>query len=50
MRGGQPSSDPIDEFLKKIKEKEFDVDLLQVLEQNPSACFGIKDLLKQINI
>lgn len=48
--GDQPVSDPTDELLKRLSKKEFDVDLLQVLEQNPSVSFGIKDLLKQINI
>lgn len=28
----QPASDPADELLKKIKEKAFDVDFLQVLD------------------
>ena len=50
VSGGQPFSDPVDELLKKINKKVFDVDLLQVLEQNPSSCFEIKDLLKQIDI
>lgn len=48
--GGQSRNEPGDELLKKIKEKAFDVNLLQVLKHNPSDCFGINDLLKQVDI
>ena len=43
-------SESTDDLLKKIKEKAFDVDLLQVSKNDSSACFGIKDLLKWVNI
>ncbi|XP_050915494.1 uncharacterized protein LOC127130548 [Lathyrus oleraceus] len=50
VSGGRYVSESADDLLKKIKEKAFDVDLLQVLENDPSACFGIKNLLKQVDI
>lgn len=50
VSGSQSTNKPTDELLKKIKEKAFDVNLLQVLQNNPTACFGIKDLLKQVDI
>lgn len=48
--GGRSKSESAHNLLKKIKEKSFDVDLLEVLESDPSACFGIKDLLKRVDI
>ena len=50
MSGGCSVSESADDLLKKIKEKAFNVDLLQVLENDSSFCFGIKDLLKWVNI
>ncbi|XP_050909167.1 uncharacterized protein LOC127122938 [Lathyrus oleraceus] len=50
MFGGYLVSKSADDLLKNIKEKALDVDLLQVLENDPSACFGINDLLKRVDI
>lgn len=50
MLGGQSTSKYGDKLLLKIKEKTFDIDLLQLLENDTTACFGIKDLLKQVDI
>lgn len=50
MSGGQSTSKFGDELLLKIKEKAFNIDMFQLLEKDSSACFRIKDLLKQIGI
>ncbi|XP_050896158.1 uncharacterized protein LOC127102877 [Lathyrus oleraceus] len=50
VSGGQSTSKYGHELLLKIKEKSFHIDLLQVLENDTSACFGIKDLFKQVNV
>lgn len=41
-------SESVNDLLKNIKEKAFDIDLLQVLENDPFACFRIKDILKRV--
>lgn len=50
VSGGQSKSEYVDNLLKLIKEEVFDVDLLQVLKNDPSACFWIKDLMKRVDI
>ncbi|XP_050876613.1 uncharacterized protein LOC127080326 [Lathyrus oleraceus] len=50
VSGGQSTIKSGDELLLKIKENSFDVDLLQLLENDTTTCFGIKDLLKQADI
>lgn len=50
VSGGRSKSKSSENLLKKIKEKVFDVDLLKVMENDPSAFFGIKDLLKSVDI
>lgn len=48
--GGQSSSKSGDKLLLRIKEKAFDIDLYQLLENDSTACFGIRDLLKQVDV
>lgn len=50
MSGGQSTSKSGDKLLLKIKEKAFDVDLFHLLENETTTFFGIKDLLKQVDI
>ena len=50
MSGSQSTSKSDDELLLKIKEKTFDIDLFQLLENDTTACFGIKDLLKKVDV
>lgn len=47
---GPTTSQSGSEVLQKHKEKAFDIDLIQLLENDTSDFFGIKDLLKQINV
>lgn len=37
-------------MLLKIEENAFDVDLFQLLEKDTTTCFGINDLLKQVDV
>lgn len=46
---GQSTSKSGDELLLKTKENAFDIDMFQLLEKDNYACFGIKDLLKQVD-
>lgn len=50
VSGGQATSNSGDEVLQKLKEKAFDTDLIQFLESDTSASYGIKDLLKQVDV
>lgn len=50
VSGTQSTSKSGDELLLKIKEKAFDIDLFQLLEKDTTICFGIKDLLKQVDV
>ncbi|XP_050909675.1 uncharacterized protein LOC127123507 [Lathyrus oleraceus] len=50
VSGGQSISKSGDELLLKIKEKSFNIDLLQLLENEDTFCFGIKYLLKQVDV
>lgn len=47
---GQSTNKSDDELLLKIKENAFDVDLFQLLESDTITCFGIKYLLKQVDV
>lgn len=44
--GGCPTIEPIDQLFHKIREKVFDIDLIQLVENNTSSCHGIKELLR----
>lgn len=46
MSGGITTSQSGSEVLQKLKEKAFDIDLIQLLENDTSASYGVKDLLK----
>lgn len=48
--GGHLSVEPNDQILHKVREKVFDVNLIQLLESNASSYHGIKELLKQVDI
>lgn len=50
MSGGQTTSQSGSEVLHKLKEKAFNTDMIQLLENDTSAAYGIKDLLKQIDV
>lgn len=48
--GGHSHVETTDKLLQNIKEKYFDVDMIEALENDTSACYGIKNLLKQVDI
>lgn len=48
--GGHLSVETTHQILHKIRETVFDVNLIQLLESNASACHGIKDLRKKVNV
>ncbi|CAI8598813.1 unnamed protein product [Vicia faba] len=48
--GGNSTAQPIDKILRQIKEKAFDVDLIEVLENNNHAFYNITNFLKQMDI
>lgn len=50
VSGGQTTSQYDSEVLQKLKEKAFDIDLIQFLENDIVASYGIKELLKQIDV
>lgn len=50
VSGGQTVSKSGGKVLQKLKQKAFDTDIIQLLESDTSAPYGIKDLLKQIDI
>lgn len=48
--GSRSTVEPADRLLQPIREQAFDVNLIQGLERNISAIYGIKDLLKRVDI
>lgn len=50
VSGGPTTSQSGSEVLHKLKEKAFDIELIQLLENDTSASYEIKDLLKQIDV
>lgn len=50
MSGGPTTSQSKSEVLQKLMEKAFEVDLIQILENDTFTSFGIKYLLKQIDL
>lgn len=50
MSRGQTTSQSGREVLQKLKEKAFETDMIQLLENDTSSSYGIKDLLKQIDV
>lgn len=50
VSGGQTTSQSGSQVLQKLKENSFNTDLIQLLENDTSASYGIKDLLKKIYV
>ena len=48
--GAHSAIEPVDQLLLRIKEKYVEVKLIQFLETNIHVCYGIKDLLKKVDI
>lgn len=48
--GSRSTVEPADQLLQWIKEQAFDVNLTQVMERNINSSYGIKDMLKKVDI
>lgn len=48
--GGIVGEKPSYSLLRQIKEKFFNVDLIQAIREDTTICFGFKNLLKKVDV